>query len=88
MFRIFQEIITNIQKHANTKEIIIKLKINKAYVLLIIEDFGDGFDVEKVTKGLGSKNIELRARQIQAAYKFKNNQPKGSKFILAYDYKT
>jgi signal transduction histidine kinase len=47
LFRIFQEIITNIQKHANTKEIIIKLKINKAYVLLIIEDFGDGFDVEK-----------------------------------------
>ncbi|MBW2961908.1 sensor histidine kinase [Mesonia aestuariivivens] len=88
LFRIFQEIITNIQKHAKTNRFNVSLKINLNYVLLVVEDFGVGFQPEQIKNGLGSKNIELRAKQIHAQYKFKANQPKGSKFILAYDYTT
>lgn len=86
LFRIFQEVITNIQKHAKTEKFSVSLKINFNYVLLVIEDFGVGFQSKNITKGLGSKNIELRAKQIHAHYKFKENKPHGSKFLLAYDY--
>ena len=86
LFRIFQEVITNIQKHAKTEKFSVSLKINLNYVLLVIEDFGVGFQSKNITKGLGSKNIELRAKQIHAHYKFKENKPHGSKFLLAYDY--
>ncbi|HIB38059.1 hypothetical protein [Mesonia sp.] len=86
LFRIFQEVITNIQKHAKTEKFSVSLKINLNYVLLVIKDFGVGFQSKNITKGLGSKNIELRAKQIHAHYKFKENKPHGSKFLLAYDY--
>lgn len=88
LFRIFQEVITNIQKHAHTEKINISLKITIDYVLLIMEDFGIGFQPKEIKKGLGTKNIELRAKQIHATYKFKPNSPQGSKFILVYDYTT
>lgn len=86
LFRIFQEVLTNIEKHAQTKSIKIDLKITKQYVFLAITDFGIGFEAEKLQTGLGFKNIELRARQIQATYKFEPNQPKGCKFLLLYDF--
>lgn len=86
LFRIFQEVVTNIQKHANTKNFKVSLKINSNYTLLVIEDFGIGFPINTQKKGLGTKNIELRAKQIHASYKFKKNKPQGSKFILGYDY--
>lgn len=86
LFRIFQEVLTNIQKHAQTQTITIDLKITKQYVFLSITDFGIGFEAEKLQTGLGFKNIELRARQIHATYKFKPNKPKGCKFLLLYDF--
>lgn len=86
LFRIFQEVVTNIQKHAQTQSIAVDLKITKQYVFLAVTDFGVGFEAEKLQTGLGFKNIELRARQIHATYDFKPNKPKGCKFLLLYDF--
>jgi signal transduction histidine kinase len=47
LYRIGQEAVTNIVRHANTNRADIRLYFEPAEVYLAIEDFGKGFDVEK-----------------------------------------
>ena len=81
LFRVFQEVIINTRKHSQTASIVIDVRITQRYLAFRIQDFGIGFSSE-VSKGLGMKNIELRARQINAHYKFKSNSPSGTRFLL------
>ncbi len=86
IFRIFQEVITNIEKHAQTNKIVIYFKKTKKQIILIIADHGIGLNFKNRTRGLGLKNIELRASHLKACYKYTPNKPKGTKFIFKYDY--
>jgi PAS domain S-box-containing protein len=60
IYRIIQEQLNNIIKHAQAKEVIITLVVEGNMVHLRIEDDGVGFDASKVKKGLGLKNINHR----------------------------
>lgn len=62
VYRLVQEIISNIKKHAKAKSIFIQLYSKNNMVFLTIEDDGLGFDFKKAKtkKGLGLKNIESR----------------------------
>lgn len=81
LFRVFQEVIINIVKHAKTKRISILVRITENYTAFSIQDFGVGFS-NNSPSGLGLKNIELRTRQIKAQYKYKLNKPRGTRFLL------
>jgi signal transduction histidine kinase len=81
LFRIFQEVMINTIKHSQTTIIDIDLRITACYFAFRIQDYGIGFS-ENASNGLGMKNIELRARQINAQYKFKSNIPSGTRFLL------
>lgn len=82
MVRVLQELINNIYKHAKASEIIFTLRITKKYISLILEDNGIGFNNKKVIKGIGLQNIELRANNLNAHYKFKSIEEKGTSFIF------
>jgi two-component system sensor histidine kinase UhpB len=60
IYRIIQEQLNNIIKHAQAREVTITLAEKNNMVHLRIEDDGIGFDVSKVKKGLGLKNITHR----------------------------
>tara|TARA_Y100001933_G_scaffold264414_1_gene329921 strand:- start:8902 stop:10881 length:1980 start_codon:yes stop_codon:yes gene_type:complete len=62
VYRLVQEIVSNIKKHAEASSIFIQLYAHNDQVHLTIEDDGKGFDPEKIKdkKGLGLKNIESR----------------------------
>jgi signal transduction histidine kinase len=61
LFRIIQEQLNNIARHAGAKNISISLKNSHQEVKLEIRDDGKGFDKKKVRKGLGFTNILNRA---------------------------
>ena len=61
LFRIVQEQLNNIIKHAQADHVQIKLFSTSDGILLEIKDDGNGFDIEKVRKGLGFINIKNRA---------------------------
>jgi signal transduction histidine kinase len=65
IYRIVQECLTNITKHANAKHVDIKLTKEKAQVHLNISDDGDGMDTTRSTQHLGLGLIGIRER-IQA----------------------
>jgi signal transduction histidine kinase len=53
LFRITQEAINNIEKHAHAQETAICLELQADQVSLSIQDDGQGFDVEQVLRGEG-----------------------------------
>ena len=57
LFRIIQEQINNIIRHAGAHSISIKLEADVNELRLAIADDGRGFDVLQVKKGLGLINI-------------------------------
>lgn len=82
LFRIVQEVINNMLKHAKASEIKINLRITNSAVSLVVGDNGVGFDTTLNAKGLGLKNIELRTQILKAHSKFKSRPEKGSTFLF------
>ena len=64
LFRIVQESLNNVVKHAQAKQILIKLHYTTNNLLVKIEDDGIGFDVNKKSNGSGLSNISKRAQSI------------------------
>ncbi len=61
VYRIVQECISNILKHAHATKVYITLEADEEYIHGLIEDNGQGFDPQKVNgKGIGIDNIFTR----------------------------
>lgn len=61
IFRIIQEQVSNIIRHAKANTVRIQLTSDDHSVLLSIADDGQGFDLQRYKKGLGLSNIANRA---------------------------
>jgi signal transduction histidine kinase len=61
LYRIMQEALTNIIKHAGAKKVTISLVTSSGAVDMEIQDDGKGFDRNKEKAGLGLKTIYTRA---------------------------
>lgn len=61
IYRIIQEQLNNIIKHAEASEVIIELATLKDNLKLMIRDNGKGFNTAEKRKGIGLKNIKGRA---------------------------
>lgn len=82
-YRITQELLNNILKHAEAKNIKIHAGIKADHYQIIIEDDGKGFVPPKKldfrSSSLGLKNIASRIQQLNASIKFDLMQPKGTR---------
>lgn len=78
LFRIIQESLNNIVKHANAKQICIKLHYSHNLLLINIEDDGIGFDTEKKYQGSGLNNIFKRAQSIGGSASFTSSIQNGT----------
>jgi signal transduction histidine kinase len=59
-FRVAQEALTNVHKHAGTKTAEIELKIEKENIILLVADRGRGFDISRETcSGKGQVRLGL-----------------------------
>lgn len=65
VYRIVQEQLNNIIRHAKANEIFISLSHNDGLLQLTIHDNGQGFDTNRKSKGIGLNNIVNRARVLE-----------------------
>ena len=66
MLRILKECLSNVLKHSGASEVQVIVRSNGARVLMIIEDNGCGFDIEKVApERLGIKIMKERAKSVR-----------------------
>ena len=85
LFRMIQELCTNIIKHAKASEVNIYLtQHNGTDINLIIEDNGIGFDPKAVksSDGMGLKNIEKKVEQMGGTFSIDTIKDKGTTIII------
>ncbi len=88
LFRIIQEAINNISKHARAKNVKLSLQVRNNLVLLRIQDDGQGFDpavVEagrKTRHGLGLTNMRERALAMHGECEIKAEPQKGTSIFV------
>lgn len=78
IYRIIQESLQNIYKHAQAKTVEISFKLKNNVIWLSIIDDGIGFDVTKARQGIGLKNINSRAVDIDAEVKISSKKDSGT----------
>lgn len=77
VFRIVQEQLNNILRHAAASEVTISLAQNKECILLTIADNGAGFDTLIEQKGIGIENIKSRAASCNGTADFVSEPGRG-----------
>jgi PAS domain S-box-containing protein len=84
LFRIFQEILTNVARHARARSVKLKLVRNRGELILKVADDGKGFDEKKLLphKSLGLLGMRERAAFIGGQVKVCSAPGKGTKIIV------
>lgn len=82
VFRIVQEILNNIVRHAAASQIDVKINQTNNYLHIFIEDNGIGLDSMKIenSEGLGWKNLKARTKLIGGKLNIYAEKGSGSRF--------
>lgn len=89
LFRLFQEIINNILKHATASKISVLLSSSKDCFLLKVADDGKGFNIENTLQqstGMGLNNIHKRANIIGGEISISSQPGQGTKINISVPY--
>lgn len=88
-FRLIQEILNNIIKHADAAHIQFILEYMPEYLKIVITDDGVGFDVRQAInqhKGLGLQNLYGRAALINSQFSLDSKSGTGTTAVLLIPY--
>jgi len=83
LFRMIQEIINNIIKHAKAGHIKFTAGKEPGQIIVAIEDDGKGFEPDKVAKGAGLQNLESRSAAIGAKMDIESATGSGTRVTIA-----
>jgi len=91
LYRIFQESLTNIAKHAQASKVRINIEYQGNMLYYCIEDNGKGFNADKVLKnsapeGLGLKGIRERLELIGGHMELISKPQEGTKLSISIPY--
>jgi two-component system NarL family sensor kinase len=74
LYRIAQEALTNIERHAKASEVAVSLAGTRQGALLQISDNGKGFSVAPKQTGLGLRNMQERVEQLGGTLKISSTK--------------
>ncbi len=82
IFRIIQESLLNISKHANASSCYVTILFDDDHLVLEIKDDGVGFDFKATKQGIGLHNIQERAKTIGTNIEIISEPNKGTTIRL------
>jgi signal transduction histidine kinase len=82
LFRIVQEALNNIIKHADASHVDIQLIGHRENITIAIEDDGKGFDFNSTKEGLGLKNMTSRAQQLHGEISIDSKINSGTSVLI------
>jgi len=82
IFRIYQELITNILRHAKAEQVSIELYERDGSLVLAVEDDGQGFDPEARSDGAGLIGMRERAALINGTIRFDTEPGAGTQVLV------
>jgi signal transduction histidine kinase len=93
LYRLVQEGLDNIKKHADSNRVTIELVGSFPNIILCIEDDGKGFDVKdrlsatQHEKKMGLKSMEQRAKLLGGKMRIQSGPEKGTKIIIEVPFR-
>ncbi|MBO3116243.1 tetratricopeptide repeat protein [Winogradskyella sp. DF17] len=85
LFRVIQELVTNIIKHAEATEATIHLTHHDDSINIMVEDNGKGFNPKQITKmnyGMGISSIDKRVEHLDGKLSIESELNKGTTVII------
>lgn len=64
IYLIFKESLNNAAKYSRANKVVLTMKVDGNYLLLIVSDNGIGMDGEKLTSGNGLRNLKTRSEDL------------------------
>jgi len=86
-YRIVQEQVNNILKHANATNAVVKLQTSASHIILTITDDGHGFDTSITSAGIGLRNITNRAAVYNGTTRIVSSPGKGCMLEVSIPFK-
>ncbi|WP_417800832.1 tetratricopeptide repeat-containing sensor histidine kinase [Tenacibaculum sp.] len=88
VYRIIQEALQNIIKHAKAKNVTLEVSFKKKELIISLKDDGIGFNTEKKKKGIGIKNITARVQKLGGHLKFISKEHQGTTLVIITPFNT
>ncbi|SHI73059.1 Signal transduction histidine kinase [Mesonia phycicola] len=85
IYRILQELMTNMKKHSNANVVVISFVEHPKILEIKYSDNGKGFNLNKESASNGINNIKYRISELNGILKFEKTE-KGTKMILKFNY--
>jgi signal transduction histidine kinase len=86
LYRITQELINNVLKHAEAKQVSLQIGLRDEKIILMIEDDGRGFDINTHKDGYGLHNLEARTRLMKGIMTIDSQPGKGTSVLIEIPY--
>jgi signal transduction histidine kinase len=89
LFRVTQEALRNVAKHAGAKHVFLELTYHEDHVLLQIEDDGRGFtpeDRQTVQRGLGLVSMGERVRLLEGTLMLTSDPGRGTRISISIPF--
>ncbi len=87
VFRVAQEALSNIGRHARATKVTVFLTAGGGRLDLMIRDNGAGFDLEKQQRGMGLGNMSARAAEAGGTLDLNSGPGAGTKVVLSIPYR-
>ena len=78
VYRLVQEAITNIQKHADADLVTVSVTTSDKSVVIIIEDNGNGFSADDTSSGMGMMNMRERVELLGGKFSVRSHDKQGT----------
>jgi len=85
IYRISQELIQNVAKHANATEAIIQIMQYEGRLSITVEDNGTGFDPEEPNNGFGLQNLQYRISALEGILSVMSAKGKNTTVYIEFE---
>ncbi|MGB1231006.1 MAG: sensor histidine kinase, partial [Winogradskyella sp.] len=87
LYRILQEGLQNIIKHAQAKQVVLDFSVIQNQLVMKLTDNGVGFSTTENSNGIGTKNITSRVKDINGTIDITSKKGKGTTIHISVPYK-
>ena len=82
IYKVLQELMTNITKHSKASEAVINITANESFLNILVEDNGLGFNKNKMSSGIGLQNISSRVTTLNGTLEIDSSKRKGTSITI------
>jgi signal transduction histidine kinase len=83
-YLIFKEAVNNAVKYSDTQKLEVVIKSDGPALLMLIRDFGKGFNETIVMNGNGLQNMKMRAKDLKGDLKINSSEEQGTELRLQF----